>query len=205
MTALTGREQRLLLDTLGPGWMLARVLLDDDGIDHLRASWLGGHLRHVRSEVIGDGRSFFQVGKRGIAIGHIEPEPVGFTPSEVITWAGIRAHRANVPAPVIDEIRAAHLAANLHQRTYPTFRLPEDIAARRVGPSQDIHPDDRDAVAAAHIAFHSDVVAPWQAEMKHLEAERGRAVLAAFPAATDEGPPTDLFGFLALLGEAVPA
>lgn len=182
MTALTRREQCLLLDILGPGWMLARMLLDDAGIDHVRTSWLSGHLRAVRSDIADDGRNFFQVGKRGVALGHIERDPVGFVPAEVITWASIRAHRATLPAAVLDAIREAHDAALEHQRAYPTFQ----------------HPAAPEEFADAHIAFHRDVVEPWAVELGRLLHDERDAVLVAFPDAIDDEP-TDLLEVLALL------
>ncbi|GEM_PF-6458467 len=182
VTALTRREQCLLLDILGPGWMLAWMLLDDDGIDHVRSSWLGGHVRSVRSGFADDGRTFFQVGKRGVALGRIERDPVGFVPAEVITWASIRAHRAALPVAVIETIREARVAALEHQRAYPTFHRPAD-------PGE---------FADAHIAFHRDVVQPWATELTRLTIAERDAVLAAFPDTTDDEP-TDLFEVLALL------
>jgi len=187
MTALDAREQRLLLDVLGMD-DLASLLTDDDGIQRLRASWLGGHFRHVRSAAIGDGRTFFQVKARGIALGHIEPAPPGFVALEWILWSSIRAHRAATPAPVLDSIRAAARAVREHFRDAPTFTRPTDPAK----------------FADAHIAFQRDQAEPWGAEAARLMDTRRGAVLAAFPAATGDEQPTDLLGFLAQL-EGVPA
>jgi hypothetical protein len=192
MTALTRREQVLLLDTIGPGWMLTWMLLDDAGIDHVRASWLGGHVRSLRSGIADDGRTFFQVGKRGVAIGKIEPEPAGFVAAETITWASIRAHRASVPAPVMAEIAAARRASAEHAYTsYPRFEPPADPAA----------------YSDAYFEHQREFAEPWYAESNRLTRALAAAVLCAFPLAAapvPDGEPLDLLALLAQL-EAVPA
>jgi hypothetical protein len=184
---LSAREQRLLLDVLGMD-DLSSVLTDDDGIQRLRASWLGGSLRHARSEAVSDGRTFFQVETRGIALGHIEPAPAGFVALEWITWLSLREHRAATPANVLDAIKVTSNAVREHFRGAPTFARPADPAA----------------FADAHIAFQRSQAEPWGAEAARLMDARRDAVLRAFPASTSEEEPTDLLGFLAQL-EAVTA
>ena len=182
MNSLTRLEQCLLLDALGPGWTLASVLLGDAGIDHLKASILGGTFV-ARFSPVDEALEHFQVSARGVEIGRF-----GSDPAHVITWSSIRAHRASVPVTVLDALRVADAKASHHNQNYPTFDASTDRAK----------------FAEAHRAFHRDVVAPWSAEMTRLTTARRKAVLAAFPAVTGDDEPTDLLGYLAQL-EAVSA
>lgn len=175
-------QQRFLVASYGCGWQTADLLLSDEAIPAAKAATRGG-MRH--------GHQPFWTTGRGIERGWWdEREPV-------IPWRAFAMHRATLPAAALDRLREARQTWAVGQRGFPAYRLPADILARRVGPSQDIHPDDRQAAAEHHTAYLRDVLEPWRAQQQHLRDALTAAILACLPDSGDE--PADLLDHLAAM------
>lgn len=197
MSAMTARQQRFLVESYGTGWTTAEMLLSEAGIARAKAGVQGGSLHRAagRDDV---SRGWYSTSGRGIQ--HDEHTSVGgavhFTSQVVIPWRAITAHRASLAPALLTRLDEAWGAKRAHQRAYPVMHHPEHI--RRVGPSQDLHPEDRQAYAVIREAFYREQTVPWGERERELETELTAAVLACLPLAGDDEP-TDLLEMLAAM------
>lgn len=185
---MNAEQQRFLVAAYGTGWQTARLLLTDDAIAGAKAGCQSGNMK---------GRPWhehFTTTPRGLCLVDYSTEQ---RPQRlVIPWSAFGQHRKTIPAAALDRLREADRAAAEHHRAWPTFRTPRDILDRRVGPSQDLHPDDREAYRAAHDAHYRDVLTPYLARGRELAEDLTAAVLACLPLALDDEP-ADLLELLA--------
>lgn len=193
---MTPDQQRALLDTYGPDWQTADLLWSDEGLDAARRSQLSGSTRT-------DAGLFFQTKLKGIYTFRFEvtlrDDDVRARQGRVIEerlavpWAAVRAHRATLPDSVLERLRDARNAWATHNRAYPT-PYP-DLEVRRVGPSGDLHPEDRALYAERMDRYQVETVQPWHERNRELDGELADAIRRCLPLATDE--PADLLEMLA--------
>lgn len=196
MSAMTARQQRFLVESYGTYWSTADLLLSDDGITRVKASIQGGSL-HDADGYAREFRGHYSTSGRGIQSDEItlvdDGAGVRVVSEVVIPWSAITAHRATLTAALLERLATVRAAATQHSRDYPVWHHPETV--RRVGPSQDLHPDDRAEHARLHEVFRREQVDPWQARSRELDAEMRAAILACLPLALDHEP-TDLLEML---------
>lgn len=185
---MTPDQQRFLAATYGLTWCTADILLDDAGIERARAAMQSGHVHGATG-------LYYATGARGIITYRLTGSGIDVRRVDeqvAVPWARVRAHRATLPAATLARLRDAVEALREHDRAYPT-PYP-DLGVRRVGPSGDIHPDDRGLYHERMDAYLRDVVAPWFRRAHELEDAVRAAVRACLPA-LDE--PADLLDHLA--------
>lgn len=184
---MNAEQQRFLLASYGPDWQTADLLLGaEDAVARAKAGVRGGSMEW-------DGqRTYFQTNGRGIGVGSLHAGV-----RVVIPWAAFGEHRKTLPTTSLERLRVAREARHNEER-YPVFHVPTEINERRVGPNQDIHHDDREALHAAHLAWFRDVEEPWRAERARIDSELATAIRACLPLANDTSP-VDLLDHLAAM------
>jgi hypothetical protein len=190
---MTPDQQRLLAATYGLTWCIADILLDDAGIERARAAMQSGHVHGATG-------LYYATGARGIITYRLTGSGIDVRRVDeqvAVPWARVRAHRAALPAATLARLRDAVEAEREHRRAYPT-PYP-DLGVRRVGPSSDIHPDDRGLYRERMDTYQRDVVGPWRHRSVELLMALQDAVRACLPA-LDE--PADLLDHLAAVEAA---
>ena len=193
MSAMTAEQQRfLVLAYSAEDWTTAEILLSDDGIKRAKEGQRGGNVR-------GEDFLYFETTGRGIGTYRLtRPAPNAYPQRVderlVVPWTAVSAHRKTIPAATLDRLRAAQQECKDHSRRFPT-PYP-DLGVRKVGPSGDIHPDDRELYRQRMDAYQRDVVDVWRREHRALIDARRDAVLACLPLALDDEP-ADLLELLA--------
>lgn len=178
---LTPEQAQALIDTYGTHWDTAELLLSDEGLDQAKAGQRGGSGGGVHHRTTSKGIVVFRLTRR-----EGERWPVAVDEVLAVPWAAVRAHRKVAPA----ELAAVQVALDAWRavsRDYPTPN--PDLEVRRVGPSMDIHPEDRDLYARRREEYWRDVVGPWEVRERAARADLDAAIrtylATAVPAQVD--------------------